>query len=76
MVDFYADFILRTLTLVLEQVVLDYVQVAEDMAYKLHSMISPAMARRFFLWRVLSARAKIILLSLYRSDCFQHEFFC
>ncbi|MBN1316227.1 MAG: hypothetical protein JXA42_12185 [Anaerolineales bacterium] len=49
MIDFYADFIVRTLTPLLEQVELDYVQVAEDMAYKLHSMISPTMARRFLL---------------------------
>lgn len=49
MIDFYAGFILRVLTPILERVELDYVQVAEDMAYKLHSMISPAMARRFLL---------------------------
>lgn len=49
MIDFYADFILRTLSPLLAQVELDYVQVAEDMAYKLHSMISPAMTRRFLL---------------------------
>jgi hypothetical protein len=49
MIDFHTGFILRVLTPILERVELDYVQVAEDMAYKLHSMISPAMARRFLL---------------------------
>lgn len=49
MADFYQDFIVRTLAPLLERVELDYVQVAEDMAFKLHSMISPAMARRFLL---------------------------
>jgi uroporphyrinogen decarboxylase len=49
MVDFWADFVLQTLEPILAQVAPDFVQVAEDMAYKMHSMISPAMARRFLL---------------------------
>jgi hypothetical protein len=49
MIDFYTDFVLQTLSPILAQVELDYVQIAEDMAYKLHSMISPAMTRRFLL---------------------------
>jgi hypothetical protein len=34
---------------ILDRVAPDYVQVGEDMAYKQHSMISPAMTRRFLL---------------------------
>jgi uroporphyrinogen decarboxylase len=49
MVDFWADFVLQTLSPILERVALDFVQVGEDMAYKAHSMISPAMTRRFLL---------------------------
>jgi hypothetical protein len=49
MIDFWADFVLETLDLVLGQVEPDYIQVSEDMGYKLHSMISPAMTRRFLL---------------------------
>jgi hypothetical protein len=49
MIDFWADFVLQTLEPVLERVQPDYVEIAEDMAYKLHSMISPAMTRRFLL---------------------------
>jgi uroporphyrinogen decarboxylase len=49
MVDFWADFVLQTLEPILAQVAPDFVQVGEDMAYKMHSMISPAMARRFLL---------------------------
>jgi hypothetical protein len=53
MIDSYADFVLQTLAPLLARIELDYIQVAEDMAYKLHSMISPAMVRRFLLptWR-------------------------
>jgi hypothetical protein len=49
MIDFWADFVLQTLAPILDRVELDYVQFGEDMAYKKHSMISPAMTRRFFL---------------------------
>lgn len=49
MVDFWTEFVMQTLELVLGHVQPDYVQVSEDMGYKLHSMISPAMTRRFLL---------------------------
>lgn len=49
MVTFWQRFVLQTLEPILEQVELDYVQINEDMAYKMHSMISPAMTRRFLL---------------------------
>jgi hypothetical protein len=49
MVAFWTDFVLQTLEPILWQVELDNVTISEDMAYKLHSMISPAMVRRFLL---------------------------
>jgi hypothetical protein len=49
MADFWTDFVMHTLEPILERVELDYVEFAEDMAYKAHSMISPAMTRRFLL---------------------------
>jgi hypothetical protein len=53
MIDFWTDFVLQTLAPILDRVELDYVRFGEDMAYKKHSMISPAMTRRFLLptWR-------------------------
>lgn len=47
MAEFWTDFVIQTLEPILERVELDYVEIAEDMAYKAHSMISPAMTRRF-----------------------------
>jgi len=49
MVDFWANFALKTLKPILKKVKLDYVTFSEDMAYKQHSMISPKMVRRFLL---------------------------
>jgi uroporphyrinogen-III decarboxylase len=46
---FWADFMLRTLEPILRLAPPDHVVVNEDMAYKLHSMISPTMARRFLM---------------------------
>jgi uroporphyrinogen decarboxylase len=43
----WADFVSATLQPILDAVTLDCVRISEDMAYKEHSMISPAMARRF-----------------------------
>jgi len=53
MLDFWRSFISRMLEKLLEHLVPDYVHVAEDMAYKQKSMISPAMTREFILpvWR-------------------------
>jgi uroporphyrinogen decarboxylase len=52
---------LQTLTKILEQVTPDYVQISEDMAYKMHSMISPAMTRRFLLptWKKWSDALRV-----------------
>jgi len=49
LVEFWEQFILKLLELILKQVVPDHVQVSEDMAYKIHSMISPGMVRCFLL---------------------------
>ncbi|NQT85420.1 hypothetical protein HQ560_01565 [bacterium] len=47
MARFWTDFVSATMQAVLDRVQLDLVGISEDMAYKEHSMISPAMARRF-----------------------------
>lgn len=47
MVDFWTEFVSKVLARVMAQVTLDRVGINEDMAYKAHSMISPAMTRRF-----------------------------
>jgi hypothetical protein len=49
MCDFWTDFISATLAPICQRVRLDCVTISEDMAFKLHSMISPEMARRFLL---------------------------
>ena len=49
MIDFWTDFVLETMQPILDRVVLDVVHMSEDMAYKQHSMISPAMTRDFLL---------------------------
>jgi len=47
MVDFWCEFVLTVTERVARGVRLDYFHVSEDMAYKAHSMISPAMTREF-----------------------------
>jgi len=47
MATFWADFVSATMAPLLDRVRLDFVHYSEDMAYKAHSMISPAMVRRF-----------------------------
>ncbi|HRJ41882.1 MAG TPA: uroporphyrinogen decarboxylase family protein [Caldilineaceae bacterium] len=49
MIALWEQFVLDTLTPILDRVTPDYVQFNEDMAYKGHSMISPAMVRQFIL---------------------------
>jgi uroporphyrinogen decarboxylase len=53
MVSFWHKFVLETLTPILEHAPPDWIQINEDMAYKMHSMISPTMVRKFLLptWR-------------------------
>ncbi|MCG3179412.1 MAG: hypothetical protein BIFFINMI_01747 [Phycisphaerae bacterium] len=47
MAAFWTDFIDAMLERILDRVVVDHVLANEDMAYKEHAMISPAMTRRF-----------------------------
>jgi hypothetical protein len=47
MIDFWTDFASQTMSRILQQAAVDCVGICEDMAYKAHSMISPAMTRRF-----------------------------
>lgn len=49
MADFWTIFISETLFYVLRRVTLDSVGISENMAYKAHSMISPAMANQFLM---------------------------
>lgn len=44
---FWTEFVSQTLDRVLEHFAPDYTMISEDMAYKMHSMISPAMTRHF-----------------------------
>ena len=60
MAEFWTDFVLRTLEPILARVELDQVQINEDMAYKLHAMISPKMIQRFLMpaWKKWIAALK------------------
>lgn len=49
MLDFWGDYIARLLANVLKRVTPDCVHISEDMAYKAHAMISPAMSREHLL---------------------------
>lgn len=49
MVEFWTDFVSRLMARFMNKVKPDRVQISEDMAYKAHSMISPAMAREFLM---------------------------
>lgn len=64
MVEFWTIFISETLAPILERVTLDSVGISEDMAYKAHSMISPAMVRHF-----LMPAYKVWVPQIYSSGC-------
>jgi uroporphyrinogen decarboxylase len=49
MVSFWGDFMAAMLERIFRLAVPDVVRISEDMAFKLHAMISPAMAREFLL---------------------------
>lgn len=49
MVRFWADYVSTLLMKVVPHVKLDYFHISEDMAYKIKSMISPAMVREFLM---------------------------
>ncbi len=64
MVEFWTVFVSQTLAPILERVTLDSVGISEDMAYKAHSMISPAMVRRF-----LMPAYRVWVPQIYASGC-------
>ncbi len=70
LVDFWTDFVLKTLEPMLSQLEFDYVQISEDMAYKMHSMISPRMVRRFLMpcWKRIGAAVKAAKTAVYSVD--------
>jgi len=47
MIDFWTTYVATLLSRLTEHVKLDYFHISEDMAYKQHCMISPAMVREF-----------------------------
>jgi uroporphyrinogen decarboxylase len=49
MIGVWRDFVIGVLEQVFAQIEVDDIHLSEDMAYKAHSMISPAMCRRFLL---------------------------
>ena len=49
MAETWTEFVSATLKQITDQVQLDTVRFSEDMAYKAHSMISPAMVRKFLM---------------------------
>jgi hypothetical protein len=57
--NFWGEFVEQTLQPILDNVKLDSVHYSEDMAYKAHSMISPAMARKFLMPQYERWNAKI-----------------
>ena len=74
MAAFWADFVAAVLERVLAAVVPDMVHVSEDMAYKAHPMISPAMTRRFLVpayerWSGLARRAGVPLVGMDSDGC-------
>ncbi|MFO7871081.1 MAG: uroporphyrinogen decarboxylase family protein [Kiritimatiellia bacterium] len=60
MIDFWIDFVSRTLRRVLDAGIVDRIFINEDMAYKGKSMISPKMVREFLLpaWSRWASEAK------------------
>ena len=49
MIDFWKEFVSQALARILKQCRRTVSRISEDMAYKAHSMISPAMVRKFLL---------------------------
>lgn len=69
MVAFWGQFTLQVLEMILRRVAVDILLISEDMAYKAHSMISPAMARRFLMpiyyeWHALCKDYDVALLDM------------
>ena len=57
---FWRDYSLEMLERILARTSVDHIQIGEDMAYKLHSMISPRQARQYLLpvWRACIDKIK------------------
>jgi uroporphyrinogen decarboxylase len=70
MVDFWGDFVLRVVERLFKDYVPDLIMVSEDMAYKMKSMISPAMARQYLLpvWTKWGELCKSVDLPIYAID--------
>ncbi len=49
MIVFWTDFVSKLLKRFVDKVKIDKIHISEDMAYKAHSMISPAMTREFLM---------------------------
>ncbi|PIP16517.1 MAG: hypothetical protein COX46_01785 [bacterium (Candidatus Ratteibacteria) CG23_combo_of_CG06-09_8_20_14_all_48_7] len=60
MTRFWQNFVLAVLEPVLSRVAPDHILISEDMAYKVKSMISPAMVRKFLMpvWQAWTARIR------------------
>ena len=60
MIDYWTEFVMQTLEPILQNVDVDDILISEDMAYKEHSMISPAMTRRYLLptWKAWTGMIK------------------
>lgn len=74
MIRFWTDFVSRTMERVLEAGIVDRFAVSEDMAYKVKSMISPAMTRKFLLpawsrWIELGKQAGVLLFDMDSDGC-------
>lgn len=67
---FWTDFMLAVLKPILANVEIDFLQVNEDMAYKMHSMISPKMIRRFLMpcWQAWGAALRAARVGVYSID--------
>jgi len=74
MAAFWADFVAAVLGRVLRHAVPDMVHLSEDMAYKAHAMISPAMVRRFCMpgyrrWSEQARAAGVPLVGMDSDGC-------
>ena len=70
LVAFWTEFMLAVLKPILANVEVDFLQVNEDMAYKMHSMISPRMIRRFLMpcWQKWGAAVHAARVGVYSID--------
>lgn len=69
MVEFWTEFVCRTLRRAFDSGIVDHLQISEDMAFKGKSMISPAMVREFLLpcwsrWSREARQAGVVLVDM------------